>query len=192
MKLAEWAQRQGISYTTAWRWTKENAMPVPWRKTPSGTILVEVPMGGKPAAVALYARVSSHDQRNDLDRQLARLSHYAAEHDLHVVETVAEVGSGRNGKRRKLLRLLSDSAISAIVVEHRDRFARFGSEYLEAALASSNRHLIVVDSTEKNDDLIQDMIAVLTSFCARLYGRRSARNRAISIERALARQAANE
>ncbi|MHB8179036.1 MAG: recombinase family protein, partial [Vulcanimicrobiaceae bacterium] len=87
MKLAEWAQRQGISYTTAWRWTKENAMPVPWRKTPSGTILVEVPMGGKPAAVALYARVSSHDQRNDLDRQLARLSHYAAEHDLHVVET---------------------------------------------------------------------------------------------------------
>ncbi|MHB8228747.1 MAG: IS607 family transposase [Vulcanimicrobiaceae bacterium] len=176
MKLAEWAQRQGISYTTAWRWTKENAMPVPWRKTPSGTILVEVPMGGKPAAVALYARVSSHDQRNDLDRQLARLSHYAAEHDLHVVETVAEVGSGRSGKRRKLLRLLSNSAISAIVVEHRDRFARFGSEYLEAALASSNRHLI----------------AVLTSFCARLYGRRSARNRAISIERALARQAANE
>ncbi len=133
-------------------------------------------MEGKPTAVALYARVSSHDQRNDLDRQLARLSHYAAEHDLHVVETVAEVGSGRSGKRRKLLRLLSNSAISTIVVEHRDRFARFGSEYLEAALASSNRHLI----------------AVLTSFCARLYGRRSARNRAISIERALARQAANE
>ncbi|MHB8239466.1 MAG: recombinase family protein, partial [Vulcanimicrobiaceae bacterium] len=85
MKLAEWAQRQGISYTTAWRWTKENTMPVPWCKTPSGTILVEVPMEEKPAAVALYARVSSHDQRNDLDRQLARLSHYAAEHDLHVV-----------------------------------------------------------------------------------------------------------
>ncbi len=167
-------------------------MPVPWCKTPSGTILVGVPMEEKPATVALYARVSSHDQRRDLDRQLARLSHYAAENDLHVVEAVAEVGSGLNGKRHKLLRLLSDAAITAIVVEHRDRFARFGSEYLEAALAASRRRLIVVDSSEMNDDLVADMIAILTSFCARLYGRRSARNRAISIERALARQAENE
>jgi predicted site-specific integrase-resolvase len=190
VKLAEWAQRQGISYTTAWRWTKEDAMPVPWRKTASGTILVDAPMDDKPMAVALYARVSSHDQRSDLNRQLARLSQYAAEHDLHVVAAVGEVGSGLNGKQRNLLRLLSDKTVSAIVVEHRDRFARFGSEYLEAALAASNRRLVVVDSAEMNDDLVQDMIAVLTSFCARLYGRRSARNRAISIERALARQAA--
>ena len=190
MKLADWARRQGISYTTAWRWTKDDVMPVPWRKTASGTILVDAPPDEKPMAVALYARVSSHDQRQDLDRQLARLSQYAAERDLHVVAAIAEVGSGLNGTRRKLLRLLSDAAVSAIVVEHRDRFARFGAEYLEAALAASQRRLIVVDSAEMNDDLVQDMIAVLTSFCARLYGRRSARNRAISIERALARQEA--
>ncbi|MHB8240337.1 MAG: IS607 family transposase [Vulcanimicrobiaceae bacterium] len=188
MKLSEWAQRQGVCYTTAWRWVKDDTMPVPWRKTPSGTILVDAPMEQKPAAIALYARVSSHDQRADLDRQLARLSTYAAQHDLHVVEAVAEVGSGLNGKRRKLLRLLSDATITAIVVEHRDRFACFGSEYLEASLAASGRRLIVVDSSEMNDDLVQDMISILTSFCARLYGRRSARNRAISIERALARQ----
>ena len=163
-------------------------MPVPWRQMPGGTILVEAPIDEQPSVVALYARVSSHDQRNDLDRQLARLSQYAADRDLHVIESVAEVGSGLNGKRRKLLRLLSDAKIGAVVVEHRDRFARFGSEYLEAALAASGRRLIVVDSSEMNDDLVQDMIAVLTSFCARLYGRRSARNRAISIERALARE----
>lgn len=164
-------------------------MPVPWRQLPGGTILVEAPMDTTPSAVALYARVSSHDQRKDLDRQLARLSQYAAEQNLHVVESLGEVGSGLNGKRRKLLRLLSNPKIGAIVVEHRDRFARFGSEYLEASLAASGRRLIVVDRAEMNDDLVQDMIAVLTSFCARLYGRRSARNRAISIERALARQA---
>lgn len=188
MKLVEWARQQGISYKTAWRWVKDDAMPVPWRQLPSGTILVDAPVDERPSAVALYARVSSHDQRNDLDRQLARLSRYAAERDLHVVESVAEVGSGLNGKRRKLLRLLSDATIGAVVVEHRDRFARFGSEYLEAALAASGRRLIVVDSSEMNDDLVPDMIVVLTSFCARLYGRRSARNRAISIERALARE----
>ncbi len=163
-------------------------MPVPWRQMPGGTILVDAPIDEKPSAVALYARVSSHDQRKDLDRQISRLSQYAAAQKLQVVEAVAEVGSGLNGKRRKLLRLLSDATIGAIVVEHRDRFARFGSEYLEAALAASGRRLIVVDSSEMNDDLVQDMIAVLTSFCARLYGRRSARNRAISIERALARE----
>jgi predicted site-specific integrase-resolvase len=190
MRLVDWARRQGISYKTAWRWVKDDAMPVPWQQMPGGTILVDVPMEAKPSAVALYARVSSHDQRGDLDRQLARLSRYAAEHDLHVVESVAEVGSGLNGKRRKLLRLLSDAKIAAVVVEHRDRFARFGSEYLEASLAACGRRLIVVDAAEMNDDLVQDMIAVLTSFCARLYGRRSARNRAISIERALARHAA--
>jgi putative resolvase len=188
VKLVEWARRQGISYKTAWRWVKDDAMPVPWRQLPSGTILVDAAVDERPSTVALYARVSSHDQRNDLDRQLARLSQYAAERDLHVVESVAEVGSGLNGKRRKLLRVLSDATIGAVVVEHRDRFARFGSEYLEAALAASGRRLIVVDSSEMNDDLVQDMIAVLTSFCARLYGRRSARNRAISIERALARE----
>ena len=188
VKLPEWARRQGISYTTAWRWVKDDTMPVPWRQMPGGTILVDEPADECPKAVALYARVSSHDQRNDLDRQLARLSQYAAENNLHVVDAVVEVGSGLNGKRKKMLRLLSDAKLGAVVVEHRDRFARFGSEYLEAALAASGRRLIVVDASEMNDDLVQDMISVLTSFCARLYGRRSARNRAISIERALARE----
>ena len=76
------------------------------------------------------------------------------------------------------MRLLSNPRIRTIIVEHRDRLARFGSEYIEAALAASGRSLVVVDQTERKDDLVQDMIDVLTSFCARLYGRRSARNRA--------------
>ena len=163
-------------------------MPVPWRRLPTGPIVVDMPEPATCERVALYARVSSHDQRADLDRQLARLSQYAAEQNLHVVESVAEVGSGLNGKRRNIMRLLCDPTITAIVVEHRDRLARFGSEYIEAALSASGRRLIVVDPSEKNDDLVPDMIAVLTSFCRRVYGRRSARNRAISIERALARE----
>ncbi len=80
-------------------------MPVPWRQLPTGTILVEVDESPTSVSVALYARVSSHDQRTDLDRQLSRLSTYAAGQKLHVVEAVAEVGSGLNGKRRKLLRI---------------------------------------------------------------------------------------
>ena len=191
MKLSVWARRQGISYQTAWRWVKDDVMPVPWRQLPTGTILVDTSSDELAVGVALYARVGSHDQRADLDRQLARLSVYAAEQGLHVVESVSEVGSGLNGKRRALLRLLSDPRIETIVVEHRDRLARFGSDYIEAALAASGRKLIVVDPSEMKDDLVADMISILTSFCARLYGKRSARNRAISIERALAREPAS-
>ena len=191
MKLSVWARRQGISYQTAWRWVKDDVMPVPWRQLPTGTILVDASSEKLAGGVALYARISSHDQRADLDRQLARLSVYAAEHSLHVVESVSEVGSGLNGKRRALLRLLSDARVETIVVEHRDRLARFGSDYIEAALAASGRKLIVVDPSEMMDDLVADMISILTSFCARLYGKRSARNRAISIERALAREPAS-
>jgi putative resolvase len=64
------------------------------------------------------------------------------------------------------------------VVEHRDRLARFGVEYLEAALAAQGRRLVVVEDAEVADDLVRDMVEVLTSFCARLYGRRSAKRRA--------------
>ena len=83
-----------------------------------------------------------------------------------------------NGKRRKFLALLRDPSVTTIVVEHRDRFARFGAEYVEAALAASGRGLLVVDPAEVDDDLVRDVTEILTSLCARLYGRRAAANRA--------------
>jgi predicted site-specific integrase-resolvase len=94
-----------------------------------------------------------------------------------VAKTVTEIGSGLNGRRRKLMRLLSDPEVTTIIVEHRDRLARFGFEYIETALMAQGRKIIVMEPGEVKDDLVQDMIEVLTSFCARLYGKRSARNR---------------
>lgn len=96
-----------------------------------------------------------------------------------VGEVVTEVGSDLNGKRPKLRRILSDPSVSIVVVEHRDRLARFGIEHLEAALSAHGRRIVVADQGETTDDLVRDMIEVLTSMCARLYGRRGARNRAI-------------
>ena len=142
-------------------------LPIPSEQLPTGTILVHPPRA-RADAVALYARVSSADQKQDLERQLGRLSQYASKERLPVIRAVAEIGSGLNGHRVKIMRLLSDPEIDTVVVEHRDRLARFGSEYIEAALAACGRKLVVVDQTEMKDDLVQDMIAVLTSFCARL------------------------
>jgi putative resolvase len=94
-------------------------------------------------------------------------------------EVVVEVGSGLNGKRPKLRRILSDPSVSVVIVEHRDRLARFGVEHLEAALSAQGRRIVVADQGETVDDLVRDMIEVLTSMCAGLYGRRGARNRAM-------------
>jgi putative resolvase len=157
---------------------------------PSGTILVEVPrsgVAGGTARTVLYAGVSSHDQRSDLDSQVARVSLWATRQGMSVDEVVTEVGSGMNGKRRKLARLLSDATAKTVVVEHRDRLARFGVEHLEAALSAQGRRIVVVDGGEVEDDLVGDVTEVLTSLCARLYGRRGARNRAEKALRCAAR-----
>jgi putative resolvase len=90
---------------------------------------------------------------------------------------VAEVGL--NGERAKLSGILSDPCASVIVVEHRDRLARFGVEHLHAALAAQGRRIVVVKDGETTDDLARDMIEVLTRMCAGLYGRRGAGNRAM-------------
>ncbi|MGE0207380.1 MAG: IS607 family transposase [Candidatus Babeliales bacterium] len=177
MKLSTWAKKNGISYRTAWRWFKNGKLPVIAEQTKTGTILIkENPTGLN--AVAIYARVSSRDQKKDLDQQISRLVQYANAKGLVVAQTITEIDSGLNGHRPKLMRLLKNSNIQIVLVEHRDRLMRFGAEYVESALAAQGRRLIVADASELKDDLVQDMIEVLTSFCARLYGRRSAKNKA--------------
>lgn len=165
---------------TAYRWFREGTLPVPAERV-GRLILVKTAASASAAAagVVLYARVSSHDRRSDLDRQVARLTAWATERDLGVGQVVCEVGSGLNGKRPKLRRILSDPDARVIVVEHRDRLARFGVVHLEAALSAQGRRIVVADPGETTDDLVCDMIEVLTGMCARLYGRRGARNRAM-------------
>lgn len=178
MKLSVWAKENGLTYRTAWRMWRDGRLPVPAEQLATGTVLVHPPQAQAAESVALYARVSSGDQKADLERQLGRLAEYASKEKLTVTRSVSEIGSGLNGHRTKIMRLLADPTVHMIVVEHRDRLARFGSEYIESALSAAGRKLIVVDQSEMKDDLVQDMIAVLTSFCARLYGRRAAKNRA--------------
>jgi putative resolvase len=182
VNLSEWAHAQGIHVQTAYRWYREGTLPVPVQKV--GRLILVSPESAAEAArktegAGLYARVSSHEQKSGLDGQVARLSAWAAEAGLPVVRVEAEVGSGMNGARAKARRLLSDPAVTVVVVEHRDRLGRMNTELVEAALAAHKRRLVVLDDSEVTDDLARDMVEVLTSFCAGLYGRRSARNRAV-------------
>ena len=149
---------------------------------PNGRYYVVVPPenGGR---CVVYARVSSAGQRDDLDRQVGRVVEWATQQGHRPDEVVKEIGSGLNGKRGRLRRLVSDRTVAAIVVEHRERLCRFGFEYLEAALAGRGARIFVMEEGELEDDLVGDVTEVMTSLCARLYGRRSVRRRA---ERALA------
>jgi putative resolvase len=92
--------------------------------------------------------------------------------------------------RAKLRRILSDPSAGVVVVEHRDRLARFGTEHLEAALAAHGRKVVVADPGESAGDLVRDMTEVLTCVCAGLYGRRGARNRAMRAVTAARHEAA--
>jgi len=178
MKLSNYAKSKGLSYQTAYRMYKTGKIPHPTEQLPTGTIIVYPAQSKTQRTTVTYARVASHDQKKDLERQLQRLRDYCAEIGLKIDKEVTEIGSGVNGKRRRLLRLLADDTITTIVVEHRDRLTRFGFEFLETSLKATNRKILVMNETECKDDLVQDMIDVLTSFCARLYGRRSAKRRA--------------
>ncbi|MCW4353788.1 IS607 family transposase [Hoyosella sp. YIM 151337] len=179
MNLATWAQRNSVARVTAYRWFHSGSLPVPARKV-RGLILVDDPTTNTQShgRTAVYARVSSADQKAGLDRQVARIIAGAASGQIGVDKVVIEVGSALNGHRRKFLALLRDPTVTRIVVEHRDRFCRFGSEYVQAALAANGRELVVVDSSEVDDDLVRDMTEILTSMCARLYGKRAAAHRA--------------
>lgn len=184
MRVKEWAALEGLNEQTVWKWCREGRMPVPVEQTSTGVWLIHDPKyETAPAAphagrVVCYARVSSGDQKNDLQRQADRLKAFAFNMGVAAPEVVTEVGSGMNDKRRKLNRLLADPTVSTIIVEHRDRLARMNVGLVESALAAQGRRLIVVDDSELDDDLEHDMTEVLTSFCARLYGRRAARSKA--------------
>lgn len=183
-KLSDWAKENGVHYRTAMVWLHNGTLPVQVTKTPGGHYrVVDAPLQVTEGKSILYGRVSSHDQKADLVRQLERLRSFASGLGLQEVEAVEEVGSGLNGKRPKLLKLLADPAVTRIVVEHRDRLARFGVEYIEAALQAQGRSVVVAEAGEQKLDLVQDFIDVVTSMCARIYGRRAASNRA---KRALA------
>ena len=178
MNLKQWAEANGVHPQTAYRWFRNGTLPVPAVRVNQRTVLVQTEALDRGEGIGLYARVSSHDQKPDLQRQVARLIEWAQTTGAAVVRVESEVGSGMNGNRRKVRRLLANPDVTTVVVEHRDRLGRMNVELVEAALAAHGRRLVVLDDNEVDDDLVRDMVEVLTSMCARLYGRRGARNRA--------------
>jgi putative resolvase len=194
MKLSEYARRQGISYRTALRWFR--AGTIKGYQVPTGTIIVtegQATPSAPPEQVAIYARVSSPEHRDNLERQATRLADYCAARGYQVAQVVQETASGVNDSRPKLLALLKDTSVTRIVVEHRDRLTRFGFHYLETLLQAQGRTIEVVNLAENaTEDLLTDLVAIVSSFTARLYGQRRAKRTTERIAAELRREEAED
>lgn len=171
---------------TLWRWIQVGKVRA--EKTPANRWLVPrseidrlLGIKARPPTprVLLYARVSSHSQKDHLESQLKRLNQYAQEKGYQVVGVYREIASGLNENRRKLaqaLKKLGKREADVLLVEFKDRLTRFGFNYLARLVESYGGRVEVVEDDVKKDvmqELVEDMISIVTSFCARLYGVRS-------------------
>jgi len=184
MKLSDWAKQQGIAYITAWRWFKQGKLPVSAYKTPTGMILVEPKLKNeiRNKSTWVYCRVSSYDKKADLDRQIERCVAFCAVNGWAVTKAVKEVASGMNDHRPKLIKLLNAHP-ERLIVEHKDRLTRFGFGYFDCLLPKLGCELVVINrDKEERDDLLKDLVAIITSFCCRLYGLRRGQRRAKQIK----------
>lgn len=189
MKISQYAKMHGVSVRTIWRWIKNGDVKI--RKTPTGRNLV-VFDANKESNVAVYARVSSSENKDNLERQKERLVSFCNAKGYKVAKIVTEIGSGLNDNRPKLESLLLDKSIDKIVVEHKDRLARFGVNYMEKLLRMQGRELEIVNPVEdEKSDLMEDFVSIVTSFTARLYGLRRSRRKTEKLIEAIGKEAEN-
>jgi putative resolvase len=178
-KISQYARKNNVTIRTVWNWITQEKVKTDRTKT-GGWLIVEDDEA-KYEKVAIYARVSSSENKSNLETQKDRLINYCAAKGYVVSVIVAEIGSGLNDHRPKLEKILLDPSITKIVVEHKDRLARFGLNYIEKLLLLQNRSIEYINlSNDIKEDLIQDFASIITYFTARLYGQR--RNKRKTIE----------
>lgn len=189
MKISDYARKVGITKVTAYSWFHKNMIPGA-KQLPTGTIYIPDNIFSEQAEdienglTIVYARVSSSEQRKtNLETQAKRLEDFCVLNGWKVDKVVKEVGSGLNDERPKLTKILTDEKkIKRLVVEHKDRLTRFGFNYLELFAKKQGFEIVVVNPMENNkDELMEDFVSIITSFCARLYSRRSYKRKAIEI-----------
>lgn len=187
-KISQYAKKYGVTTRTVWNWIYDEKINFERDKT-NHIIIVEDEDKPLNDAVAIYARVSSSENKNNLVRQRERLENYCAAKGYKVIRVVEEVGSGLNDNRKKLESLLMDESIKKIVVEHSDRFSRFGMNYIVKLLKLQGREVEVInEQSNDRDDLMQDFVSIITSFCARLYGQRRNKRRTEKIIEELSKE----
>jgi predicted site-specific integrase-resolvase len=189
MKLSEYAKKIGVTYRTAHNHWKKGLLK--GYQLPTGTIIIEIDekQEAKEDVVVLYARVSSSENKSNLDSQLNRLRDYAAARGYKISKEVKEIGSGLNDTRPQLEKVLKSDDWNIILVEHKDRFSRFGVNYINILLEKQGKKVEIINEvTDDKADLMEDFVSLVTSFCARLYGLRQSKRKTEKIIAELKRE----
>jgi len=190
LRPKEVCQRLGISYPTLARWVREGRIRAV--RTAGGKYRIPesevrriaegLPVSKEVRAV-IYARVSSPGQKGDLEGQIQYLTQYCSSKGYKVVDVLSDIASGLKADRRGLLKLLDyvvNRQVDVIVVAYRDRLTRFGLEYLEFFFRQYGVRVEAVLGDEPRDsrqELVEDLIEVVSSFAGKLYGLRSRRRK---------------
>ncbi|NCC71363.1 IS607 family transposase [bacterium] len=190
-KLSQWAKDNGLSYNTAFRYFRNNQIEnVKQLKT--GTILVgyeeeeENKYNKNDKRVIIYSRVSSNEMKENLNRQQKRLEEYCISKGYTIIKSLKEISSGMNDNRPKLKQILQEKNFDILVVEHKDRLTRFGFNYIETLLNKEDKKIEVVNLLKNdNENLMEDLISIIYSFSARMYGQRKSKKKVDKIIREL-------
>jgi len=187
-EIKSMGKKQGISYRTAWNWFKSNSLPVKSFQTPSGTILVEETNFVKEKTeifVDIYARVSSSIKKQDLENQVKLCEQYCISKGYIINKIYKDIASGMNDNRPKLISIFNNPS-NKLIILYKDRLTRFGFNYINLLLKSKNCELEVINNNKtEEEDLLKDFIAIITSFCCRLYGARRGQSKALNIKNEL-------
>ena len=184
IKVSEYAERMSLHIRTVYRYYHSGKIQG-YQDDVTGTIFILNPFkkgveSNLNNAVVLYARVSSSENKDNLEKQLDRLRLYANAKGYQVVKEIKEIGSGLNDNRAKLNNLLKNDldTFSILLVEHKDRLTRFGFNYIDILLKTHNKEIEVINLVDSDrEDLVQDFISVITSFCAKVYGQRRSKRK---------------
>ena len=175
-KVSQYAKENNVTIRTIWRWIERGRLVI--ERTSTGRVFIVEDLEEKPLSVAIYCRVSSSENKNNLETQKERLLSYCNAKGWKVEKVVTEIGSGLNDTRPKLEKLLLDTTITVIVVEHKDRLARFGINYIQKLLEKDQRRIEIVNNVDSDkEELIQDFVSIITSYCARIYGNRRSKRK---------------
>jgi putative resolvase len=183
LRPKEACQLLGISYSTLLRWIREGKIRAVTTeggkyRIPYSEVKKYLERREETRAV-IYARVSSADQKEDLERQIDYLANYATAKGYKVVEVLKDVASGLNAQRKGLLRLfklVEGRSVDVVLITHKDRLTRFGFEYIGEFFSTMGVKIEVVFGEEPKDatqELVEDLISIVTSFAGKIYGVRS-------------------
>lgn len=188
IKLSQYARNLGLSYRTAHNHYKSGKIPHEIKVLPTGSILIcidESTYSFTDRDCIIYCRVSSPHKKDDLKRQAERCEEYAAKNGFKVLKVYKEVASGMNDNRRELNKILEEcnNTKFTLIVENKDRLTRFGFNYLQTYFKNMDCKINVMNVSEtEQQDLIKDLVSVMTSFCCRLYGLRKGGHKARHIK----------